>query len=765
MTTPNDSTWLKVTATLKSLEDGTTTQTVYFSNRPFIGGTEQVWPILKDVRGIGTRLGEILPFTQTGSIILDNSPGNIGLQRRFADLLERWVLIDQPIAVSSAASAHNVSAIPTFAVDFQGIVSGYTVNAESQEISLTIVSAPLQVQERTMLIDSERYPDAPSESVGRYVPLVFGAAVEVRPLRITANNSWPMSLLYATNFSSDFQNGGAILYLCRGRNGAYDFITSATAVDTAEFTDGGAYNSTNVALTYGKLAFQVWDNATDDPKLTYGFTLNVVKAVGARAGTIRAELYPVDPTTTKPAASPVAIAEFDKANLTTGAGRYDIAMRWDRIAFLGESESTKFFIALSQDDVGGAGANDVSYGQSNIGTVALWYSGTTNEYIWQSFTADEPPLWGLMCCQITDNIETTNDASGFRASYMSLVAPTAAASQTDPDPTLLDLIVGVNGLEDNAGGDVTGSVGARIEVAPYICQLMDYAWDGFGWAALGDFDGTLYGTSWDSFTNSANLNYREIDGRFEGRTFAADVIERVCEQSACRVGKRMNTPGSGQWGVWAWGGASAAASTVLTDENSRILNWTQRGVETIVNNINFRYYKAARDLGSSLNSISGDQAWYGLALKKDYTTDAESESLARLSTLIYGNRTHKITGYDLLQMSKSAGIIARFLMATFAYPHVFTEIAVPFFENRTLELFDIVEILHPDLPGYFGTATKSQSVEYDGTEVDLLNGLYLKRAQRYRGQIEGKQIDYSSGRAPQLILSCRVLTNYPNDPT
>lgn len=109
--------------------------------------------------------------------------------------------------------------------------------------------------------------------------------------------------------------------------------------------------------------------------------------------------------------------------------------------------------------------------------------------------------------------------------------------------------------------------------------------------------------------------------------------------------------------------------------------------------------------------------------------------------------------------------VAEFLATTYALPHTFVTIELPFFDYTSLDMMDVITVTHPDLPAYFGTTSNAKLPTYNNTETPISQGHYWKRAQSYRMQIEAKEMAFNIDGYPTLRLTCRVLDNYPKDPT
>jgi hypothetical protein len=203
----------------------------------------------------------------------------------------------------------------------------------------------------------------------------------------------------------------------------------------------------------------------------------------------------------------------------------------------------------------------------------------------------------------------------------------------------------------------------------------------------------------------------------------------------------------------------------FTDEDCKINSWEIRGTESIVNS--FRCYYDRKIVTSDLTKLTaeGNFSEYAGAINWYNGANSVATALSSLSTTMYGTRTNANSRYDWIGRQADAEILARYLLSISGFPFWFVELEVPFQKYSTLEITQVVEILHPDLPAHFGTASKADPAQYNGTPVDLTRGQYLKRAQRVRTQIESKAIDMSADGFPVLRLLVRVLDNYPKDPT
>lgn len=170
------------------------------------------------------------------------------------------------------------------------------------------------------------------------------------------------------------------------------------------------------------------------------------------------------------------------------------------------------------------------------------------------------------------------------------------------------------------------------------------------------------------------------------------------------------------------------------------------------------------DLESGFNSDSVSN--YSGTINWGKETNSYVNFLTSDSVNLYGEKELEETNFKYIGDSTSAEHIASLILSRFDHPHWILNINVPFWENRSLELMNVVEYLSPRMPSYFGTSARAKLPTHDGAEVDVIKGHYWKRAQRYTCQIIGREIVFDSNGFPSINFDLRVIKPYhANDPT
>lgn len=760
--------YAEITMALKS----TGATTVFrLSNRPELDNRDgdYGYPILRGISGVGARMGEYLPQTLTGSLIIDNLPNSYGYERRFSDLFERYTPIDQQVRIYAAQDNDDDW---QWAADwlqvYKGKMKNYRIDPQSGTLSINIESAPLKSQVMTKLIDPAVFTDAPTGALGRAIPFVIGQSVEVFPILVLADPDDPI-YAYATNLSTDFEVNGVTALYGLDSDGTYKEFVLTTSTSAVLSQTGAA----GTALPSGlfELAFKLdYTGSGDNYALSGGkVTFYGPGTGGAVSGKISIRLYVEDPSSGGPSQTAVGEATIDKNDYQTqmqAGTNFDAVFSFRRHVILSGDQT--YWLGISSTN--NVTDSRLYHPLMNDGTKTAYYRGyeaTSNVNTWTAGTAGTSS--GLYCAFYPVAIDDsptgmTADSHGLSYAYFKISQSGPGPGQTNPNLSAFSLVVLMDGLTDDGSGTITGSAGANITRPDHVVKLLDRVWDGADWVA-GSMDTSKFSTQQTAaFSASTNNYYRQIRGATSGRATASDLLAEVCANSGCRIAAINSSTAGKFWALYPFG-SNITASAVLTDEDTQVVEIDARGTETLVNDaivIYDRYLHDANAVGASAEqrfaNYQNSVHWYD-------TANPTATALISNSVDVYGIRPAAEYRYDFIKDDQSAEFLLRYLFSVFAHPHVYIELLCPLFKYYTLDLFDVVEILHPDVPAYFGTSANASLPNYEGAEVDLMQGEYWKRAQRYRAQIEARQIEFNFGSVPLLRLTCRLLLNSPNDPT
>lgn len=753
--------------TLVLKTDSSTTLTVYVGSRPVLKNYA-IHPILKKVDGLGTYLDTYLPQPTTATIVLDNSPGSFAHQRRIIDLFERYTPIEQDVtiyAIQKEIDDYDLSVSSADQVWKAKVVGWDMRGGEEQELALTIAADIIPRNVVTRIIDSETFTTAPTSSIGKYLPIVIGTSVEVRAVPVSSVGTAAPLYAYASTLGEDFVNNGINnIYVKDARSNEYVEVLSPSTTSTA------AYSLAPTVSTAISIVSEEKGSPFDVTGGSYVIRGGIVYCIGDGSysgtvdGTLFVKLYEADEPDSGTGfgnwpRNPIAIAEVGKSNYSTEiqtSANYTIEFSFDK-AFVVRSDKSYM---LTVHDPSGTALTDLIFFRVSTADSLYSYSAT---YGWSVLTGSSGytlkfDLYGV---KFSDQpVPGTLPYQGLGYATIELSQKTAATGQTNPDLAQLDIILNVSGLKDDSGGTLTGAANTPLNNARYAIAALERTFDGANWIA-GDFDFTKFSSSHSGTINGATGDLsRLLNGKTEGRATTDQIIAVLCKNSASRV--TLYNGSSKQLALWAWG-TTGATVREIDDEDANIISVVGRGADTVINVISVVHDARLKEATAVDISSQGRLTGYYQNYQWTPNRDSLTTLISQESADIYGQHYQLDDTFNWL--NTDGEIIAKYYASRYAQPDVFVVLEVPYFKYKALEMLDVVEITHPDLPSYLGSGAVAKNPSYAGSEVNIATGTYLKRATRYRAQIEGKEINLSPGSIPTLRLSVRLLINYPVDPT
>lgn len=181
----NLNTYIKVSIDLLNVKDGTS-KVIYLINREYDSQLD-AFPILKSVDNLGLKLGVVLPEVTRGSITLNNMYDSFGSERRFSDLLNRYTIVERDVKIWVAQIPLGKTNIQENDFDLIWTGIGTSVDFDSQGAKINIASADIPVRVMTYVVNNTEFPDAPSSSLGKHLPIILSDSdqtVEVDAIRV-----------------------------------------------------------------------------------------------------------------------------------------------------------------------------------------------------------------------------------------------------------------------------------------------------------------------------------------------------------------------------------------------------------------------------------------------------------------------------------------------------------------------------------------------------------------------------------------------------
>lgn len=770
-----------VSLTMKSKSDPTNTNAsiqFYFTNVPMLKSGDFsaglfYYPILTRIDGVGSDSGEIVPIPRQGSFTIKDGASSLGFERRLSDLFQRYAVIGATVEIFTALEPLTSTTL------FESASSSWTtqvrdVQRQGDDLTFYIVERGLSNKVLTKIVDSTTHPDAPDASLGKYLPIVFGGTEQVKPVMVDGTAGAPV-WGYATTLYDDFMVSGVDAVLAKNHTGAYSEVVSGGSVLTVSYL-GGALANTGWALTNGPVAWKI--NPSDSTQNFIVRGIKVVMVGNNTAGTVRGQLkfqlVPALEAGGPDESRVLATATVEKSAYSTeyqAAGEFTISpLSLDRpVPLMGATVQDYFVICSStNDDASAASVSNLGVNASG-GNDGFWTKRTSTD---GTFSVDgtNPDIdveisFTTVCFtdDPTPSGDNLNALTGLGTATLEMTQLAAASGQPTPDLSKLDLVFEVNGLLDDAGGSVSGSGSSILRNPQHIIELLDYEWSGSAWTAAGNFDFSKFSTTHTAAFGGSGAYTRRISGFTTGRATVAELMQQVCRCSASRI-VRTNTA-STPLALYAWG-TTETTQAVISDEDSRVVALRYFGVESCINRAVIRSQRKIANTDFSTAIAQGVGEILQTVYTYDRNTSGAFESLFGPGTDTYGVLELSDNDFPFLDGSAStySDAMGNFYLRRFAEPHVYVEIEVPYYKYSGIDNMEVVEICTPELPAYFGTSANAKLPFYDGDEVDVMLGDYMKRFQRYRAQVEGRTIEFNIGGFPILKLNCRLLLT-DSDPT
>jgi len=749
MSTPNSQVWITAEIDLISKTSPFDVLTIRVINRPPLLDTasfSDYVPILEEVTDIGNTMGQYLPQPARASIILDNSPNSFGYERKFSDLFERYSPIAQEVVIKATQLAIDDTDIEgDLTTVWTSKVVDIDIDSQPGRLVVNLANIPFIDRAVTKAVQSET-------GEGRYLPVVFGESIPVSPFDLS--NEAGTDLAYATTFADNYVNYGVVAYYAKDRVGKWIEVESpATASTPIDYT--GSF-SAYYSPTYAEMATPV----TVNNQIIIGgyLTLDGNGIAGTPSGAIKIKAY--EDTPFGPGDSPIAEANIDKANYTAefqASAEFEVEFRFNRPVI----ERDRFWLAVSETNPLASPGNVQWRMYSTGGTefATRTYDGTEAS-VWNYTTgtsvAGDCGLYGVFLDDVPSPSSGDIDADGLGHSKVDVSQRSAPGGQTNPSLSNIEWKFDVKGIIDTSGGTITG-VANQLLVAPYhqmFLLLMEY--DGADWTGA-NLGGTYINAIEDWAINRTGITYRRTEGASRDRVFLSELLSEICQNAGAKLHLSNNSP---KLRAYAWG-EPVTATVTISDEDSQLQGIRVYGTETVVNAVVLRYQPTIPRFDASYFQQAGKYRAFGgvLHYSDGSYIDLSYGAYNADSVAKYGKRQLSIDDYYLVGDLASAENLARYLTTYFADPLVLITLDVPYFRYRQLELMDVINVVHPGLPSYFGTSSNAATPTYRGAECDPSRGQYFKRAKSYRAQIEGQTRRVSPSRFPTMRLVCRLIIN------
>ena len=751
--------------TLKAVVDGSSI-TVNVTNLPKTDElpTTVYYPIIKTVGEVGVSVGDFLPESLSSSIILNNSHGSFGLERRLSDLFERYTIINQEIKLEIAIGADGESASETRALEFVGVVQNVQISDSEMRISIAGQGIPDRIM--NCIIDSNEalFVGNDINTLGQSIPLIFGEGIETKPIHMQIVDEYSY---FAYQSTLGIQFVGGLIDEFYHRTGSettdsdsYRQVYSAASVTTKLFDKitGTLSSSPPTSLEEAHRTRDIAPGVGESYIVTHTEVVFLQGTAGA-TGNISLEIW-----AKAPSGYPlklVAQSIRDKSDYTWGAGNVTVHFVFERpipltspygyVAYITQTILTGGTIYPSYITGGGAGSG-VSYTKYDTSGSLVSQNWTKHVYNQNNFAS---AFYGLVFVNNYFPTAGQETANGTSAQTFLVECPPMTGGWSTlelPDLSTLDFVIKCDGLKDDSSGTITGTPNAVLKSPQHIAEVLCYDWNGSAWVA-GKFLDTHHSATHSVL--SSGLNTRVIGGYTQGLNTRTQILAEIARSSASKI--TMNQNATQPLGFWAWG--TRTEETIwLDEEDFSLLSHEILGTETVINTVEMYYAQQVKPIAPLLRNGYPIFA-NGTGQFRSYAGRIYSTGTAYPSYLAFGERRNAALNYDYIQDSITANNIANFLVKYYEFPHQYAEIDIPYNKFKALKIMDVIGISSTKLPTFFGTTPSATMPTYAGDATNITEGYQFRRAKIYRAMIESRRVIFDQDDQPRLRLRLRLITN------
>lgn len=789
------------------------------------GENETYWPILTSIGEVTLAAGDILPTASVSEIVIDNSLGSFGFDRKLSDLFERYSIIGQTVTIYVGTASNLLDRPDSWEVIGTGKVASWTTGLAATPPSLTLEITPFKISDRLMSLEIAPEVDgmegAPDSSIGKALPIVlckrdvydfnYYSYPQVVPVRITPDGqslaTYAVCTVMYRHTRASF-NIDNVIYVKKSWEDQQDMWTSVGLDDEADdyllaAVDPISFEYLQYGLaTYPAIAHKIPDhqvfNENYKALIVTGVTLlcipngNVSRVSSGRLEVsilrVRKNTNSVVGVMTK---GQIILANYDQLN--NGAIEFEVNVSFDQAIVIdpGDNDSYDFYLSYEYsnnqsqiDDFGIAKFTEVLSGTPPPTYKWLFRdtgNGAASNTAWRTPPALDSylPAFKLRIATGTFNEHVESyTKDGLTYASLALTQALPDSGQVNPAMDTIEIIVPVEGL-------YTYTAPNFVSEPQEVLKTLSYKWNGEEWVDDNAVNVLLLEDSHYLPLFGAGESHRSrlVSGAIEQRVTYQELITELARGTACRIGVLT----SGQIYIYPWGIYSEAKYRIA-QEDIIPLSWEARNDGTIVNRVSITCDKVY-----TITDNQREEDGYALSIDYGLASYLPVEQRTVQSTNLYGVRSlvdnkfsifgfnnqgslgeigrYGIPGYLTgVSSSWSVDFLADYYLSRFALPMTYCSFVVPYHRYKSIKMFDVIEFSHPSFPAFYGTSPEARpGVVDDGTVVttvpDANNGEEFVRAKTYRGLVEAVSYVLAMEHAPAIRLTVQVILNRQFDPT
>jgi len=805
--------YIRIDVLAKSFIDGSS-KTFSFVNRTPVSQKDfshyEYRDLIVSYSGLGFKVDANVPSSVRGNVILDNTRGTFGFDRRISDALAKYSFIKSKVNVylKMLNQGEDLASEGEF---LTGEISGLVINTDTLE--LQIKNSPSLITIVNQSIMPTDFPDVDQDAWGRTLPLVFGADREIAAFfletdSIAADNKFA----YATCFNDlddsgtglQVKNGGISQVSFRGRE--TDRITVISPNDYKIF-DGSDYGSERTQLllagidTISQKIFQPFFTPAGSPPFAVDpadqeYSNVILYEARATYGGLSDSGFSVDSNSNfvfelwsqgsggypDRLIEQVLVPKSDYLTKIKGSSDFDVLFSFREGIPTDSSNRLLMQVYETIEPTKNGGNSDYVGHYVAIGTATFWDA----PYGFARYVSGDGlggPQWGvsgvtasfikLYGMKLDQEHEFFDNGLGIS----SLLITSDSTSDSRPDVSALSPILLCDGLQDNDQGTISGSANTLLSNPLYIADLLTRDWSGGVWEQ-NKFSQAKYSGSHTGTDLAISASYpRAIAGIVKGRNTQERVLDNLFDDVGCLLIAAAGI--SNNLGLWAWGEEGLIAYR-FTENDFQISSPPQiQGTESIVNRVQLFYDE--RVLTQRIEYIISQGEFSTFANVATSEADEELRDAVALSQSIFGVREIANSAFPFIADSTSANSMKEYLLRRFNRPWIVLSGFIPYhkyfgsnaasdYGGIALSPMSVVEISHTALPNLEGTSPDpgfpavGDGATSDERAIECIQGNYLRRAKTYRALISGIEISGNRHETPTAEISL-VLLIQPEDPT
>lgn len=741
---------------------------IYASDKSFkkdylYDNSPEIFGILHSMSGFGQSMGEVVSKNLSGSITLKATRGTTSFNKRIYDLLDDYILVNQSIVGYSFEKNRRVKGdIADLKVEFVGKVANYSIDSGSQTFTIEINPNDISTE-----IVNKRYSDLENittESLGsgeyrevilgannNFAPIIFGENLDIilEPLAKTlvpnANNIPFSKITYygiASILASFQYQLDPSSYTVKNNFGELVSIPSPYAgSNVTSLLKGSDLFPTYISCYHAgheDVLFVPLQKASTQNTIFHGLSLRCL-GVNSTAVPIEGELRLKIVKATRDLTGLLVFTDVPNTSTVINKLNYEAEAQGSAEYFL-EWYFTKPFIFKDEDnfyirieETGITTAAQIRFKLHANGLkskpIYKYQQGAIDSKIqlygiWTPSLGTSSPSSCLKTIMLSEDI-SNNKFLTLRASNALTSTPLNVKFFEDYESFLIEpLIYRTKGLLDDPSGTITGTPAQLIDSVFNIIKTLFYLQNG---ESLTGWDTSRFPDAEEKSVKVGGVSYSPITFR--------NLILEIAEAGSSAVIKNRD----GTISFWTYL-CSQTPRAIITERDCILSSIESLGIEGITNKFELSYLKKEKNY-----SISNTTPKYFDGYKNKENLDSQE---------IYGIITPEAVFQEnnWINNDEAAERYCKYKIEQQSFERFRISISVPFWKAnyRELELWDLVNFNHFDMPSKSGTLPPNQTkAVLDG--VDFAMGDVLRYAKNYVCRIvERKPVYYTSSNEPYI---------------